>query len=102
MADKLHLLFCLLLVLSPLAWGQNSPGVLEKNIELQLGIDVVEKVDFDYSPKIRIGNEELVKLVLTPNLRQIIFKGLKQGPATTVTVRDNLGDVRIIYKVQVK
>jgi pilus assembly protein CpaC len=61
-----------------------------------MGIDVVEKIDFDYSTKVAIGNEQLLKLVLIPQKREIVFKGLKPG-RTTVTIRDNLGDIRLRY-----
>jgi pilus assembly protein CpaC len=45
-----------------------------------------------------IGNEALLKLILVPQKREIIFKGLKPG-RTTVMLRDNLGDVKLRYTV---
>lgn len=72
--------------------------VVEKDLEVAMGIDAVEKVDFDYSTKIAIGNDQLLKLVLVPQKKEIMFKGLKPG-RTTVTIRDNLGDIRLRYTV---
>jgi pilus assembly protein CpaC len=79
-----------------------APGVATKDIEVQIGIDVIERVDFDYSTKVSIGNEQLLKLVLIPQKREIIFKGLKPSPQPiSVTLRDNLGDVRMVYRVNI-
>src|SRR3989344_9080941 len=65
-------------------------NVIEKDLEVAMGIDAIEKVDFDYSTKMTIGNEQFLKLVLVPQKREIIFKGLKPG-RTTVLIRDTLG-----------
>lgn len=70
----------------------------EKDLEVAVGIDELQKVDFDYSPKISVGNENLLKLTLVPQRREIIFKGVKPG-RTNVTIRDNVGDVRMIYNI---
>lgn len=78
--------------------SSQSSSVPNKDLEVAMGIDVIEKLDFDYSPKITIGNESILKLVLIPTKREIIFKGLKPG-RTNVTVRDNVGDVKLIYTV---
>lgn len=75
-----------------------TSNIPTKELEVAMGIDVIEKMDFDYSTKITIGNENLLKLVLIPTKKEIIFKGLKPG-RTSVTIRDNLGDVRVQYTV---
>jgi pilus assembly protein CpaC len=72
--------------------------IVEKELEVAMGIDAMEKVEFDYNPKMVIGAENLLKLLLVPTKREIIFRGLKPG-RTTVTIRDNLGDVRLRYTV---
>ncbi len=77
-----------------------STPVVEKEIEVAMGIDVIEKVDFDFNPKMTIGNENLLRLILVPQKREIIVKGLKPGK-TTILIRDNLGDVRLKYTVSV-
>lgn len=78
-----------------------GPGVVEKDMELAIGIDAIETLDFDFSPNISIGNEQLLRLVIVPQKRQIVFKGLKPGPRTSVTIRDTAGDVRLRYLVSV-
>ncbi len=65
---------------------------------MAVGIDEIVKTDFDYNTKVSIGNESLLQLVLAPQKREITFKGLKPG-RTSVTVRDNVGDVRVRYIV---
>lgn len=81
--------------------AKSSPdNVVEKEIEVAMGIDAIEKVDFDYSTKMTIGNEKLLKLQLVPTKREIIFKGQQPG-RTTVLVRDNLGDIRLRYTVTI-
>ena len=106
-------LFVFLLILSSsLAFAQapttapaagaaaSTSTVVEKELEVAMGIDAIEKVDFDYNTKMSIGNDQLLKLQLIPTKREIIFKGLKPG-RTTVLIRDNLGDIRLRYTVVV-
>lgn len=75
-----------------------STAILEKDLEVAMGIDAIESLDFDFSTKISIGNEQLLRLVMIPQKRQLVFKGLKPG-RTSVTIRDNVGDVRLRYTV---
>lgn len=104
MADKRFLLiFFLFCLYAPLVGAQDtststSATVTEKELEVAMGIDAIEKIDFDYNTKVTIGNESLLKLILVPQKREIIFKGLKPG-RTTVLLRDNLGDVKLRYTV---
>ncbi len=79
--------------------GASIP-VVEKELEVAMGIDAIEKVDFDFNPKMTIGNEALLRLLLVPQKREIIVKGLKPGK-TTILIRDNLGDVRLKYTIAV-
>lgn len=99
------LCFVLLCLFAPLSWAQDATtsssttaAVTEKELEVAMGIDAIEKTDFDYNTKVTIGNEALLKLILVPQKREIIFKGLKPG-RTTVLLRDNLGDVKLRYTV---
>ncbi len=88
-------------LVQPRAQTSTSGGtstVTEKDIEVAIGIDTFEKVDFDFSPKVGIGNEPLLKLVLIPQRREIIFKGQKPGK-TNVTLRDNLGEPKFRFNV---
>lgn len=104
MLVKNFVLVLILSLISSLAWGQGaaSSGAAsqDKDIEVAVGIDEIQKIDFDYSPKVLIGNESLLKLTLIPQKKEIIFKGIKPG-RTNVTIRDNVGDVRLIYNVMV-
>ncbi len=103
MVVKALVLISLLIFVTP-SWGQDpqvtssASTVVEKDLEVAMGIDAIEKVDFDYNNKMTIGSEALLKLILVPQKREIIFKGLKPGK-TTVLIRDNLGDVRLKYTV---
>lgn len=81
-------------------FAQQGNAVPNKDLEVAIGIDHIENVDFDYSTKITIGNEKLLKLVLVPQKREIIFKGSQPG-RTTVIVRDTVGDIRQQYTVVV-
>lgn len=78
----------------------DGKDVLEKEIEVAVGIDEIQKTDFDYNPKVSIGNESLLQIILAPQKREITFKGIKPG-RTSVTIRDNVGDVRLRYIVVV-
>lgn len=85
----------------PAATSASTAGpVTNKDLEVAMGIDVVEKLEFDYSTKMSIGNDQLLRLILVPQKKEIIFKGLKPG-RTTVLIRDNLGDIRLQYTVVV-
>ena len=80
-----------------------APGdndVQEREIEVAVGIDEIIKFDFDFSTKVQIGNEQFLQLILAPQKREITFKGVKVG-RTSVLIRDNIGDVRLRYIVQV-
>jgi pilus assembly protein CpaC len=95
-------LLCLAMFLISIpCFGQGtgaSGAVPNKDLEVAMGIDVIEKIDFDFSAKITIGNESLLKLITVPAKREIVFKGLKPG-RTNVTIRDTMGDVRLQYTV---
>ena len=104
-----YIAISLCLCFAQLSWAQDSSNsisgsstvtVAEKELEVAMGIDTIEKLDFDYNTKINIGNEQFLKLQIIPQKREIIFKGLKPGK-TTVLIRDNVGDVRLRYTVVV-
>ena len=89
---------------APAAASATSSGVAtpiaEKELEVAMGIDAIETLDFDFSTKISIGNEQLLRLVVIPQKRQLVFKGLKPG-RTSVTIRDNAGDIKLRYTIVV-
>ena len=100
MVVKLLSLIFLSLCLTGITLAQDSAvaPIIEKELEVAMGIDVIEKIDFEYNPKIVFGADNLLKLTLVPQKKEIVFKGMKPG-RTTVTIRDNLGDVRLRYTV---
>jgi pilus assembly protein CpaC len=72
----------------------------DRDLEVAVGIDEVVKIDFDFSTKVEIGNEQILNLVIVPQKREVTFKGIKPG-RTNVTIRDNVGDIRLRYIVVV-
>ena len=77
---------------------------LQKEIEVTLGIDHIEYLNFTPSTArgaISIGGANLLKYELIPQKRQITFKGLKKG-RTSVTMRDDTGEIKAIYIVDIK
>lgn len=80
------------------ATSSAAAAVPNKDLEVAMGIDVIEKLDFDFSPKVVIGNEAFLRIISVPSKRELVFKGLKPG-RTSVTVRDNVGDVKLQYTV---
>ena len=78
----------------------NPSGIINKDLEVAMGIDAIENLDFEFSTIITIGNEQILKILPFSRKKQLVFKGLKPG-RTSVTIRDNSGDVRMIYTVVV-
>ena len=74
-------------------FAQPAAGPPEKNIEVVLGIDSIEKLDFAPSTKVQVGNESILTYQLIPSKRELTFKGLKPGK-TSVTVRNTVGDIK--------
>lgn len=93
-------LFSFLILNTGFAQNSSSTSTPNKDLEVAMGIDVVEKLDFDFNPKLSIGNEQMLAIVRIPQKRELIFKGLKPGK-TTVFIRDNLGDIKLQYTVVV-
>lgn len=82
---------------APAAGSSPSP-VTNKDLEVAMGIDAIEKTDFDFSTKITIGNDQLLRIIAIPSKKELVFKGLKPG-RTSVTIRDTVGDIRLNYTV---
>ncbi len=114
MGVKLSFLIVLSLIM-PIAWSQTAAPAattapaaggavdadnIDRDLEVAVGIDEVVKIGFDFSTKVEIGNEQILNLVIVPQKKEITFKGLKPG-RTNVTIRDNVGDIRLRYIVQV-
>jgi len=67
--------------------------VNERDLEVAVGIDEVIKLDYQFSTKVQIGNESILNLIISPKKREITFRGKNAGK-TSVTIRDNTGDIR--------
>src|SRR5690606_28691571 len=70
-----------------------AASVPERNLDVAIGIDEIIKFDYSFNTKVQIGNESLLNLVLSPSKQEITFKGVKAGK-TSVTIRDQAGDIR--------
>jgi len=84
--------------------AEDETAALQKEIEVTLGIDHIEYLNFTPSTArgaISIGGANLLKYELIPQKRQITFKGLKKG-RTSVTMRDDTGEIKAIYIVDIK
>ncbi|MCK5882655.1 MAG: pilus assembly protein N-terminal domain-containing protein [Bacteriovoracaceae bacterium] len=83
-------------------YGQDvkTVGVIEKDIEVIMGIDHIEKYDFNASTNVQVGNSSVLRHVLIPQKRQISLKGLKAGQ-TSVIIRDVAGDIKAKFMVRV-
>lgn len=96
---KHFLTFSFFLVLSFTVSAQ-SGGVKEKPVEVILGIDKIEKLDFSPNPQVQIGNESFLRITMIPQKREITFTGLKPGK-TSVTLRNNVGDIKAKFLVTI-
>lgn len=75
-------------------------NVEEKEIEVILGIDRIERLDFVPSTQVQIGNDTILTHQLIPQKQEITFKGTKAGK-TSVTIRNTVGDIKARYLVTV-
>jgi pilus assembly protein CpaC len=89
-----------ILMTSHTLFSQDLPEDKKKEIEIVLGIDRFEKLDFAPSPKVQVGNETILTYQLVPQKREIAFKGLKPGQ-TSLIIRDTVGDIKARYLVTI-
>lgn len=79
----------------------DAKEVLPEDLEVEVGIDKVEKLDFDFDPRIQINDVQILKLVTIPVKREIILRGNRVG-RTSVIIFDNTGERRKNWVVNVK
>lgn len=65
--------------------------VKEVDLNIAIGIDEVIKYDYQFNSKVKLGNSEVLNLVISPRKREITFKGVKAGK-TSVMVYDAGGE----------
>ncbi len=100
MVVRLLLLLSLSLPTALFAQTKDDEKVPEKNVDIVLGIDKVEKYDFAVDRNVLVGNSSLLDYVLIPSKREIILKGIKPGK-TTVSLRNTVGDLKLVYVVNI-
>ena len=76
----------------------DTAASVERELTLILGHDEIEKVDFDLHSKFSVANENILKVIVIPEKKEVIFKGLRPG-RTSVLVRDETGDIGRKYTV---
>ncbi len=98
MTKLVHFIFLILISLS--LYAQEDSDIIEKNIEVVLGIDKMIKMDFSPSTKVQVGNESFLTYQIIPQKREITLKGIKPGK-TSVTIRNTVGDIKAKYLVNI-
>lgn len=93
-------LFTLFLFLFSIHCFAQVTPVVEKDLNIAIGIDETVQFDYKFNTKVQIGNESLLQLILSPSKREITFRGIKAGK-TSVTIRDSVGDIREKYIVNI-
>ena len=74
--------------------------VVEKEIEVPIGIDKNIRLDYAFNPKIEVGDTTKLGLKVLTGKREIIFKGINPGK-TSVTIRDTVGEIKEKYIVNI-
>ena len=80
--------------------GVRGQSVPEKSVEVILGIDKIEKLDFIPDSRVQIGNEALINYTIIPEKREIILKGQRPGK-TSVVLRNSVGDIKARFLVSI-
>ncbi|EQC47078.1 bacterial type II and III secretion system protein [Bacteriovorax sp. BSW11_IV] len=93
-------LFVILALITINTFSQEAQEVPEKIVDIVLGIDHIEKLDFAPSTKVQIGNESILNYQLIPQKREITFKGRKPGK-TSLTIRNTVGDIKAKYLINI-
>lgn len=93
-------LFVILALMTINTFSQEAQEVPEKIVDIVLGIDHIEKLDFAPSTKVQIGNESILNYQLIPQKREITFKGRKPGK-TSLTIRNTVGDIKAKYLINI-
>ncbi len=81
-------------------WAQDIAEDQIKTLSVIVGIDFVQKLDFDPDTKVQVGNDTVLNYQIIPAKREITFKGVKAGE-TSVIVRDKIGDIKSRFLIKV-
>lgn len=83
------------------AYTQETAAVEgEKEIDVILGIDFIEKLNFNPSTNVQVGNESVINYQIIPTTRELTIKGIKPGQ-TSIIVRTTTGEIKARYLVRV-
>lgn len=93
-------LFCILFYGLETMGQEAKPESIEKDIEVVVGKDLDEKLNFNPSRQVLVGNEAIISYTINPATKTIFLKGLKQGE-TSVTLFDNAGEVKAKFNIKV-
>lgn len=96
------LFFCSFMLLASLSFAQESEGAgdKEKEIDVILGIDHIEKLNFNPSTNVQVGSEAIINYQIIPATRELTIKGIKPGQ-TSVIVRTTSGEIKARFLVRV-
>ncbi|MAW07087.1 MAG: hypothetical protein CME61_02270 [Halobacteriovoraceae bacterium] len=95
----LKVLTTFFLALSVTSWAADPPP---KKIEVVIGQDHIETLDFAPYTKVEVGNPSILDYRIAPQKRRLTLKGLKPSNSpTTVRVLNTVGDVKALYEVTV-
>ena len=100
MVNKILGVLFLFLVCISTAFAQQEDVETLKEIDVIVGLEKIITFDFIPSQVIKIANENLVTYQFLPQKKQILLTGVKPGE-TTLTVRDQLGDIKARYLLKV-
>ncbi|MBI2521633.1 MAG: pilus assembly protein N-terminal domain-containing protein [Bdellovibrio sp.] len=96
----LSVLFCLVWSCVQIVAGQDIDPSETKPLEVILGQDLVEYIDFAPHTKVQIANPAVLDIIMVPAKREILFRPKAPGE-TTVFIRNTVGDIRARYSVKV-
>ena len=81
---------------------EESKKVKPKKIEVVIGQDYVETLNFAPYTSVEIGNTTILDYRIAPGKRRLTLKGIKAGSQpTTVRVFNTVGDLKAFYEVTV-
>ena len=76
--------------------------ITPKKIEVVIGQDYVETLNFAPYTTVEIGNTTILDYRIAPGKRRLTLKGIKAGSQpTTVRVFNTVGDLKAFYEVTV-
>ena len=92
-----------LLFLHGRVFGQDDNNKMKpKKIEVVIGQDYVETLNFAPYTSVEIGNTAILDYRIAPGKRRLTLKGIKAGSQpTTVRVFNTVGDLKAFYEVTV-